>query len=389
MHIALVTETFPPDVNGVAMTLERLVAGLSARGHEVSIARPIPRRGIRRRERSKPAGELRVTGCPVPFYPEVQFGRPAWGTLKRQWRESRPDLVHVATEGPLGLTALWAARQLGIPLTSSFHTNFHFYGQHYGYAIMMKALEAYGRYFHNRTAITFVPSEGILEMLQRMGIKSLTLMGRGVDTQLFGPHRRSEALRGQWGAGPEDPVVGYVGRIASEKNIPLTVKAFEAFRELQPKAKLVLVGDGPERARLEREHPDYIFAGMRHDEDLAAHYASVDLFFFASETETFGNVVTEAMASQLAVLTYRYAAGEKHIEDGVNGRLVPLGDAERFLSVAREMAKAWPEGRPLGQAARTRAETISWDRIVDGFAAQLQSVVNAHQERDSASAGPA
>ncbi|MGF1451233.1 MAG: glycosyltransferase family 4 protein [Opitutales bacterium] len=374
--MVLVTETFPPDVNGVAMTLERLVAGLSGRGHEVTIVRPIPRRSVRRRERSKPANDLRLTGFPIPKYPDLQFGRPAWLTLRRRWKQDRPDLVHIATEGPLGLTALWAARGLGLPVTSSFHTNFHQYGKHYGYAVLKKTLEAYGRYFHNRTAVTFAPSDGICEMLGEMGIAPVALLGRGVDTELYGPHRRSDDLRRQWGVGPDDPVVGYVGRVASEKNLPVTLQAFRAFQERQPTAKLVVVGDGPERPRLETEHPDLIFAGMRHDEDLAAYYASCDLFFFASETETFGNVVTEAMASGLVVLTYGYAAGQKHIIDGQNGRLAPFGDADAYLTAARELAAQWPACRQMGAAAREKAATISWGRIVDDFEGRLKSVID-------------
>ncbi len=380
MRLALVTETFPPDVNGVAMTLERLVAGMTGRGHEVTIIRPIPRRKVRRRERSRPANDIRLLGFPLPRYPDLQFGRPAWGTLKRCWQQERPDLVHIATEGPLGVTALWAARQLGIPVSSSFHTNFHHYGEHYGYSFLMRLMEAYGRYFHNRTAATFAPSEGVKVMLEKMGIERVSVLGRGVDTQLYGPHRRSDPLRASWGVMPGDPVVIYVGRIALEKNLPVTVAAFRAFQQHQPRARMVLVGDGPERGRMQREHPDFIFAGMRHDEDLATHYASGDLFFFASQTETFGNVVTEAMASGLVVVTYDYAAGRQHISHPHDGLLVPYGMAEAFQETCGQLGREPTRWPTLAQAARVKADQISWSRIVDTFEARLLAIAGKSRE---------
>jgi len=378
MRLALVTETFPPEVNGVAMTLNRLVSGLRGRGHVVTVIRPKPRWSVRRAAKREPQGrtpsadrEVHVLGCPIPGYPELQFGRPAQGKLRKLWERARPDAVHVATEGPLGLTALWAARELGIPVISTYHTNFAAYGLHSGYGWFKRQVLEYFRYFHNRTAGTLVPSETVRNALEAAGFERVDVLARGVDTDLFSPQHRSAQLRQAWGVAADTPVIAYVGRIAAEKNLPLTIDAFLAFREKVPQARMVLVGDGPLREQLQRQHPEFHFAGMRHGEDLAAHYASADGFFFASETETFGNVVTEAMASGLFVLAYDYAAAARHITDGQNGFTVSLGDREAFLAKARQLAEDADLRSTVRAAARKKAETLGWSHVVDRYEARL------------------
>lgn len=376
--MCLVTETFPPEVNGVAMTLERLVAGLRERGHRVDVVRPRQSRGD-----VGGNGDLTVRGLPLPGYPELKFGLPAGGTLRRRWAERRPDVVHVATEGPLGWSAIRGARRLGIPLSSSFHTNFHTYGDHYGYGLLKRVALWYLRAAHNRTDLTLVPSTTVLDTLRADRFRNLDLLGRGVDTTLFDPARRSEALRAGWGGG-DGPVAIHVGRLAGEKNIPLVVAAFEAMRREDPAMRLVLVGDGPARAALERAHPEYRFAGLRRGEDLARHYASGDVFLFPSVTETFGNVVTEALASGLVVLGYDYAAAGQLVRHGANGLVAPFGDEAAFVETAREIARAprsWPA---LRAAARATALGASWDRIVRDFEERLRAVARGRSLTEAA-----
>ncbi len=260
MRITLVTETFPPEVNGAAGSLHRLVAGLSARGHRLVVVRPrFPMAGV---EYAPPPDweEWPVASVPLPGYSALRVGLPAGRKLVRRWRADRPDVVHVATEGPLGWSAVIAARRLGIPVSSSFHTNFHSFAAHYRAAPLRRAALCYLRTLHNLTRRTLVPSVTVREELDRAGFRNLGILGRGVDTDLFGPVRRDSHLRRVWGAGPETPVVIHVGRLASEKNPGLLVDSFEAMRRLhRPAPRLVLVGDGPARRRLEREHP---FCGL-------------------------------------------------------------------------------------------------------------------------------
>ena len=378
MRIALVTETFPPEVNGVAMTLETLVRGVAARGHDVEVVRPFQPAfdggGQRPADLDPRVRVATVRGLPLPRYEGLRFGLPAKRRLLKAWRrgDARPDVVHIATEGPLGFSAASAARSLGVPLTSTFHTNFHQYGKHYGYGLICGVVERYLRFVHHRCTCTMVPSPGQKQELERAGFRDLFVLARGVDTERFHPARRDPGLREAWGAEEGDPVCVYVGRVAQEKNIPLAVRAFEAFREALPRAKFVIVGDGPARAGIEKRHPEFVYAGMRRGEELAAHYASADVFLFGSTTETFGNVVTEAMASGLAVLTYDYAAGGMLVEPGRNGALAPLGDEAAFVAEARALAENPAEQRAaMGRAARATAEGMSWSAIVDKFEAVL------------------
>ncbi|MFO1448021.1 MAG: glycosyltransferase family 1 protein [Opitutaceae bacterium] len=376
MKVALVTETYPPEVNGVAMTLSRLTAGLAVRGHAVEVIRPrqkVEMSGNRSVEgvSPSPVAEYLVPGVDIPSYSTLRMGLPVRGRLRRRWQASRPDVVHVATEGPLGLAALSAARALHLPVTSSFHTNFHAYGGHYGLRLLKGAALGYLRWFHNRTLCTLVPTGEGARQLAESGFERTAVLARGVDGVLFHPGKRSPVLRRSWNVGDADPVVIYVGRIAAEKNLGLAVEAFEAVRRVVPAARFVLVGDGPERAALAGRNPHFIWAGVRRGEDLAAHYASADLFPFPSVTETFGNVVTEAMASGLVVVAFDYASAREHLRDGENGYTVPLEDRSGFVAKATAVAgarDAWPAIRAR---ARETARDITWDSIIDRFALEL------------------
>lgn len=369
MKLALVTETYPPEVNGVAMTLSRIVGGLRARGNMVEVVRP------RQKHEKGPAaeGDFVVPGVAIPFYDSLRIGLPVIGRLEERWREWRPDVVHVATEGPLGLASLAVAGCLGLPVTSSFHTNFHAYGGHYGVAALRDATLAYLRWFHNRTRCTLAPTRQMVAELAAERFRGLAVMARGVDTALFDPARRDEALRASWGAGAGDPVAVYVGRIAAEKNLGLAVEAFLRLRAREPRMRFVLVGDGPAKEALQKAHPDFHYAGMRRGAELAAHYASGDLFLFPSVTETFGNVVTEALASGLVAVAYDYAATREHVREGRNGFAAAFGDPAAFHTAAERALAAracWPEIRA---AARATALGLTWDAVVGRFEADIRA----------------
>jgi glycosyltransferase involved in cell wall biosynthesis len=364
LKIDLVTETYPPEINGVAMTLSHLVEGLARRGHALAVLRP--RQSAADTPRADGLyGETLFPSVPIPGYAFLRLGLPARGRLMKRWRAARPDLVHVATEGPLGYSALSAARKLSLPVSSSFHTNFHSYSRHYGAAWLTRPALAYLRHFHNRTRITLSPTVELNDELTRDGFANMRLMSRGVNTQVFSPAQRSETLRASYGAAPGDLLVVHVSRLAAEKNYPLLFDAFAAVRAARPDAKLVVVSDGPLRKTLQRDHPHAHFTGFLPRESLAAAYASADLFLYPSLTETFGNVATEAMASGLPVVAFNYAAPARFIRHGENGWLVPFGDRARFLEAARHLASDDVLRARLGPAARRTAEGISWDFVVD------------------------
>jgi glycosyltransferase involved in cell wall biosynthesis len=333
LNIVLVTETYAPEINGVAMTLGRLVDGLAARGHRLTIIRPrqrheSPRFSVTQRLACR---QVRLPGVPIPGYPQLRLGLPAGRRLRQLWTLNRPDLVHVATEGPLGASAITMARQLGIPVTSSFHTNFDQYTRDYRIGWMKPIVAAWLRHVHNRTLRTFAPTRDLLARLETEGYQNLRLLSRGVDSTLFNPGRRDGSLRASWGVGPEDPVVLHVGRIAAEKNYPLLFRAFDAIKAVQPRARLVLVGDGPLLSAYQRQRPDVMFTGFYTGANLARHYASGDIYLHTSITETFGNVVTEALGSGLAVSAFDYAAAHEFIRHGENGLTAPVGDEAAFI----------------------------------------------------------
>ncbi len=366
LRIAVVTETYPPEVNGVAMTLGRIVDGLQLRNHQIQLIRPRQHAGDVPQPTATFTEHLQ-RGIPLPRYEGLKMGLPAKTALTKLWARQRPDVVQIATEGPLGWSALAAANKLRLPVASDFHTNFHSYSSHYGLGLLRRAIVAYLRKFHNKAAVTLVPTDGIRRELEASGYENIEIVGRGVDTQLFHPGRRDAALRARWQADDNTPVALYVGRLAAEKNLALVFDAYDAMRTAQPATRLVLVGDGPERARWQAKRPDAIFCGTQIGEALAAHYASGDVFLFPSLTETWGNVTIEAMASGLAVVAYDCAAAEEMIRHGENGLKAAPDDATAFKQRAADTVTDRALQRRLGAAARARAAQLSWDAIVDGF----------------------
>lgn len=365
LRVAVVTETYPPEVNGVAMTIERLVRGLLARQHDIQLIRP------RQADFDARAGsghvnqteQVLMRGLPIPRYPHLCMGLPAKRALLGLWSLRRPDVVHIATEGPLGWSALQAARKLRLPVTADFRTNFHSYSRHYGVGWLQKPIAAYLRRFHNQAMCTMVPTDSLQQQLEKQGFARLVVVARGVDTQLFDPVRRSEALRTVWGVQAGEQVVLSVGRIAPEKNLDLLLRSFEAMRRVNPALRLVVVGDGPGRIALQQRCPDAVLAGARSGIDLAEHYASADIFLFPSMTETYGNVTAEALASGLLVLSYGYAAAAELIRHGENGLLAPYGDEEAFVRRAIDLATTPRLVERLRCSARDSTLALDWGRI--------------------------
>ena len=273
-----------------------------------------------------------------------------------------------------------AARKLRLPVTSSFHTNFDNYAQHYGIGLIRAPIEAYLRKLHNRTRATMVPTQALMQQLQARGYRNLTLMSRGVAIEQFRPLARSEALRERWGVAPHDVVLLYVGRLAKEKNLGTVLATCSAVQARLPRAKMVFVGDGPMRKALQEACPQAVFCGLQAGDDLAAHYASVDLFLFPSVTETYGNVVPEALASGLAVLSYAHAAAANLIRDGRNGALVPLGDELAFVHAGVALASDPHQLQALRSHAAASVAHMGWDTVFDNFILTLRTAIAGHEE---------
>jgi len=375
--VAMVCETYPPEINGVARTVAALVGQLLARGHDVELVRPRQGPADRAAEQDRFWERLRP-GMRIPRYPQLRFGLPSKQTLLRAWQVEPPDVVHVATEGPLGWSALMAARKLGLPVTTDFRTNFHAYSRHYGAGWSERIVAGYLRLFHNRACCTMVPTEEIARDLTQIGFERLRVVGRGVDCGLFSPAKRDPALREQWCASDDAPVALCVSRFAPEKNFPLALDAYRAMRAVRPETRLILVGDeGPMARQLQRDGPGIVIAGRLEDGELAAHYASADIFLFPSTSETFGNVTMEAMASGLAIVACDYAAARQHILHGRSGLLVPLNDRISFIEHAAALARDLPRARLLGRQARVAAEPLSWGKVAADFETVLRETIAA------------
>jgi UDP-2,3-diacylglucosamine pyrophosphatase LpxH/glycosyltransferase involved in cell wall biosynthesis len=364
MKFDIVTDTFAPDVNGVAMTLGRLTEGLKARGHRVHV--------IHTGQVAKP-GETCSAAVPLPGYREVRVGLPEPFKLRARWKKKRPDAIYVATESPLGKSALKAAKALGIPVASGFHTNFHQYMEQYRMGGLQPMALAYLKRFHQLADCTLTPSQETVDRLREEGLLNVHLLGRGVDSVLYAPEKRCPELRAKWGATEHSPIAVMVGRVASEKNFELAIRAFETMRAVAEDLCCVIVGDGPLRERLAETYPWIHFSGVQLGEDLAKHYASADILLFPSETETFGNVLLEGMASGLVTVSYDYAAAGLHVSGGENGLKTPLGNADGFLENAIAALTIQPS-HPLRRAAREKAETIGWASVVDSFEQRLRFI---------------
>jgi glycosyltransferase involved in cell wall biosynthesis len=362
----LVTETYPPDVNGVALTVQALETGLRRLGHAVGLVRP------QRDDDSLRADPdlMLVESAPIPRYPGLRFGLPAGRRLAARWAAQRPDAVYIATEGPLGWSALRTCRRLGIPVATGFHTRFDDYVGRYGAAFLSPWVFSWLRRFHNRADATLVPTRELQDSLAQQGFRHVLRLGRAVDTRAFHPGFRDEALRIAWNAAPGAPVVIHVGRIAPEKNLPLAVRAYRALQRQRPDARFVWVGDGPARADLQAANPDFIFSGVQRGDALARHFASADVFCFPSLSETFGNVTLEAMASGIATVAFDYGAAREHLCNGVHGAAVVPGDEAGFEQ-AFVATCLRTDLESAGAAARQAILHLHPDRVAEDFAGLL------------------
>ena len=388
LHILLVTETWLPEVNGVAMSLGQLMHQLNIKGHQISLLRPKPSHNttasIAETSIQSPRStqfnnsesylkvmqhikhDLQVKGMSIPKYKELQFGAPDYFKIKNKFKQLRPDVVHIATEGPLGLSALWAAKALNIPVTTGYHTQFHDFSRHFGLGILARPMLAYFKWFHNASQATCVPSQKTFNDLNSLGFKRLYEVGRGVDLERFNAKHRSEKLRAEWGAHSHHTVLLMVSRLSPEKGVDLVIESFKVLQreQLQRVVKLVIVGDGPDKARLESlaadNKEDIIFTGAKTGEALSEHYASADVFVLASQVETFGNVVVEAMASGLPVYAFDDAAAGMLITDK-SGVLIRFGDKKEFV----EKVASLPKMQVLKEQGIEAAKSVagfSWQR---------------------------
>ena len=388
MRYSIVTETYPPEVNGVALTVQGLEQGLRDRGHEVELVRP-----RQDDDTDLAAHTLLVRGTALPRYPGLKFGLPATRKLRKRWRQSRPDAIYVATEGPLGWSALRAARQLGIPAATGFHTRFDEYMRNYGTAFLQQTALRWMRRFHNGAQATLVPTRELQDFLQGQRFDNVVRLARAVDTEQFDPARRDRALRAQWGIDDHGFAAIHVGRIAAEKNLPLAVRAFRALQQVRPDARFVWVGDGPARTQLQRDNPDFVFCGIQRGDDLARHFASGDLFVFPSHSETFGNVTLEALASGVPTVAFDYGAAHEYLRDGVHGAAIACTDAPSrddagFIAAVARIGSDDELRGAMRMACRDAVAALRPEQVAEDFDRILRSLAHHGGAHVAAAATP-
>jgi phosphatidylinositol alpha 1,6-mannosyltransferase len=305
-------------------------------------------------------------------------GREGSRTLKA----FAPDLVHLATEALVGMAGRSWARAAGVPMVTSYCTNFPEYLAGYNLGLLEKPVWSHLRRFHDEAVLSFYPSEATRRELEARGFHDrFRIWGRGVDSELFHPRRRSEALRRRLAPGAE-VVLTYVGRIAPEKRLNLLV---DAFAELQARTEvrlaLVLVGGGPAVPALQARAPEgVVFAGYQRGEDLAAHYASGDVFVFPSDTETFGQAVTEAMSSGLPVVAPARGGVLDTVRPGVTGALFTPGDVDDLIECTLPLIESPHLRRTMGARARLEAETRSWSRVFERLFRDYREVLSSRND---------
>jgi len=273
-----------------------------------------------------------------------------------------------------------AARALGIPVATGFHTRFDDYMAHYGWRSLAPLALAYLRRFHNAADVTLAPTRELADWLSSQRIPRVELLARGVDTELFHPARRESFLRASIGAQVRDPVLLYVGRIAPEKNLALAVEVYDAVRALSPGARMVWVGGGPDLAEWRARRPDIVLPGIQRGAELARWFASADAFVFPSLSETFGNVTLEALASGLPVLAFDYGAAGAHVQTGIHGRLAACGDAAQFVRAGVSLVDELLEDEYAAAGYRARAREATARLSHQAVAAQLVSLLEPYRE---------
>jgi glycosyltransferase involved in cell wall biosynthesis len=350
MHFEFVTDTYPPDVNGAAKTIKHLVSCLGAAGHKVTVIGP------------NAGSSLPVFSVRVPKYSAVNIGFISASRLKAHWQYCRPDIIYIAGEAFLGFAAMKAASKLEIPVIAGYHTNFSQYAENWKLKFLAKPAIRHLRKFHNRATASVAPSSSVIEDLKKQDFNNLHLMGRGVDSAMFNPSKRSLDRRSEWGAKNDTPVALFASRISPEKNLTLLSQAFRQMQEINPDTRCVIVGDGPSYERFKRENPNVICYRFKHGEELAEIYASADIMVFPSVTETFGNTVTEALASGLVVVAYDYAAARMHIEHEVNGLVADYGNEQQFLQRCGQSIRLVFDNS-LRSAANRSVINLTWDTV--------------------------
>lgn len=399
MKIAIFTETFLPQVNGVVRTLEKIVKHLEKKGHEVKLF------AIGDGEEFYSNTEVvRLEGVPFSFYKELYIVKPEdkflgkltendisqtpiaalqalipskHSKVEAVLEKFKPDLIHLATPVTLGAIGVYYVEKLKLPCLSTFHTDLAAYAPMYQVPYMEEFVNAATKMIYSRTDRILAPSRSSQKQLRKLGLKNIGVFGRGVDHELFHSSKANKAVLANYGLSPEKTTLAYVGRLAEEKSIPELIHSFKALKKQGKDIQVLIIGEGPARPSLENllsDSQDYAFTGLKKGEELAELFASADIFAFPSKTETFGQVVQEAMASGLPVVGYHSPGVRDLVRDSFTGFLAD--DQDGFTRAIEKLLDSELRAK-MSKNARDFAETRSWETILDGLISEYEKLVMA------------
>lgn len=372
LRVALFTGNYNYIKDGVALTLNRLVAFLERRGVPVLVFAPVA---------ETPAFESVGELVPVPSFaiPTRKEYRIATGFPKAQRTRLaafRPTLVHIAVPDILGYQALKLAEQWNVPVVASYHTRYDTYLRFYGLGLLERLGQRYMRHFYNRVRRVYPPSESMAEIIRREGqSQHVEVWARGVDSELFSPQKRDMAWRRTLGIADDEVAISFAGRLVKEKNTAVYMRVMNVLTARGLKVKPLVIGDGPEMAVMKASLRNGVFAGFLHGEELARAYACSDIFFFPSESETFGNVTLEAMASGLPAVNAIASGSNSLVIEGETGHLVGARDEDGLAARLEDLVRDGALRKRMGEAARARALTFSWDAILSGLLDSYRTVL--------------
>lgn len=372
--MALVTGSYNYIADGVALTLNRLVSFLTGQGVEVLVVAPVAKAAA-----FAHAGEIAAApSAPIPFRSEYRLALGLTPTLRRRLEAFDPDLVHIATPDLLGHQALAFAQASGRPAVASYHTRYEAYLKDYGLDFLKDFVTHRIRRFYGAFDEVYAPSASMIEALIADGFApNIHLWSRGVDTARFDPARRSGAVRARLGADEATPVIAFAGRVVREKRLDILIEVFARLEGAHIPHRAVIIGEGPDRAMLQRRLAGAAFPGFLTGTDLPEAYASADIFLFPSDTETFGAVTLEAMASGLPAVCADATGSRSLVADGVTGFLAPAGDAQAFFAAVARLARDPALRTAMGAAARARSLAFSWEADMAGLLARYERLARA------------
>lgn len=379
MRVAYFTDTFLPQINGVTNTLDKLGKYLHQRNiNHLFLAPhyPGPSSKSHLHLLHENSNVIRFKSVPFPLYPECRLSIPLYSNMKNILDEFQPTLIHLTDPLGIGLSGLRYARERNIPIVTSFHTNFDVYLKYYKMDYLEDTIWGFFKWFHNFSQVNFCPSKDTFEVLKQKGIRNLKIWSRGVDTEKYNPIHKNESLRKELGLGSEKLFL-YVGRVSAEKDLDILMESIKRIYNTYPgKASFIITGDGPLLSDLKASAPkNVVFTGYRGGNDLASLYASCDAFVFPSSTETFGNVVLEALASGLPVIGVNSGGVKDSIKHNHNGILCAPRDIESFSNGILRLIEEDSLLSSLSYNAREYTLKKSWDHIFKTLISDYEEVL--------------